>query len=157
MVLDSLAFDYGPAEESWKCVEGGTTLLTESMLHRLKHKPLYNRRVTRMALDRQAPNAEQMVVTTHFNDVPRRYASVINTTTLPCLDRIDTDSLDLPATARFALRNLQYDSATKVAVSRGGLVSVGFREGVSEQRIYLSAFGRPCLLDLQPCTVWGAA
>lgn len=115
--MDSLAFDYSETEEEqWMSVEGGTNLVTEAMVDMIKTKPLYNKRVTRMALDRKAKSAEAMVVTTNYDEAPRRYSTIINTTTLACLQRIDTTDLELSPTVKVALRTLGYDSATKVAI-----------------------------------------
>lgn len=115
-VLDSIAFDYGDGEEQWKSVEGGTTKVTEALIAKIQNKPFYNKRVTRIALDRNAAGENKMVVTTNYGDDPKRYASVINTTTLACLQRIDTTDLELPPTVKIAIRSLRYDSATKVAI-----------------------------------------
>ena len=86
------------------------------MVDMVKHKPLYNKRVTRIALDRYIHGENKMVVTTNYNDHPKHYASVINTTTLACLQRVDTTDLELSSTVKIALRTLRYDSSTKVAI-----------------------------------------
>ena len=116
-VMDSVAFDYSETEEEqWKSVEGGTNLVTEALVDMIKIKPLYNKRVTRMAIDRNAPSAETMMVTANYDEAPRRYSTIINTTTLACLQRVDTADLELSPTVKVALRTLGYDSATKVAI-----------------------------------------
>ena len=116
-VMDSLAFDYGPEEEEWKSVDGGTSLVVEALVNdMIKTRPTYNKRVTRIALERDAPGEDKMVVTTNYDEEPRRYATVINTTTLACLQRVDTNDLELTPTVKIALRALRYDSSTKVAI-----------------------------------------
>ena len=115
-VMDSIAFDYGPEEEEWKSVEGGTNLVTEAVVDMLKSKPTYNKRVTRIALDRKIEGENKMVVVTNYNEPARYYTSVINTTTLACLQRIDTTDLELAPTVKIATRTLHYDSSTKVAI-----------------------------------------
>lgn len=116
-VMDSIAFDYfDDLDEEWKSVEGGTNLVTQAVVDMIKTKPRYNKRVTRMAIDRNANSAEMMVVTTNYDDEPKRYATIINTTTLACLQRVDTTDLELSSTVKIATRTLHYDSSTKVAI-----------------------------------------
>ena len=116
-VMDSIAFDYGPEEEEWKSVDGGTSLVVEALVNNMiKTRPTYNKRVTRIALDREAPGEDKMVVTTNYDEEPRRYGTVINTTTLACLQRVDTMDLELTPSVKIALRALRYDSSTKVAI-----------------------------------------
>ncbi|KAI4086812.1 MAG: hypothetical protein LQ344_007249 [Seirophora lacunosa] len=115
-VMDSIAFDYGEEEENWKSVEGGTNMVTEAVIDMIKTKPTYNKRVTRMALNREAEGENKMEVVTNYDEPVRRYASVINTTTLACLQRVDTTNLELSPTVKIATRTLHYDSATKVAI-----------------------------------------
>ncbi|KAL8853737.1 MAG: hypothetical protein Q9221_001380 [Calogaya cf. arnoldii] len=115
-VMDSIAFDYGPEEEEWKSVEGGTNVMTEALVDMLKTKPTYNKRVTRVALDRKREDENKMVVVTNYDEPPRYYTSVINTTTLACLQRIDTTNLELSPTVKIATRTLHYDSSTKAAI-----------------------------------------
>ena len=116
-VMDSIAFDYGPEEEEWKSVDGGTSLVVEALVNNMiKTRPTYNKRVTRVALERDAPGEDKMVVTTNYDDEPRRYDTVVNTTTLACLQRVDTTDLELTPTVKIALRALRYDSSTKVAI-----------------------------------------
>ncbi|KAL8673690.1 MAG: hypothetical protein Q9168_001905 [Polycauliona sp. 1 TL-2023] len=115
-VMDSIAFDYGPEEEEWKSVEGGTNVMTEALVDMLKTKPTYNKRVTRLALDRNRDGENKMVVVTNYDEPSRYYTSVINTTTLACLQRIDTTDLELSPTVKIATRTLHYDSSTKAAI-----------------------------------------
>ncbi|KAL8696600.1 MAG: hypothetical protein Q9224_002713, partial [Gallowayella concinna] len=115
-VMDSIAFDYGPEEEEWKSVDGGTTLMTEAMVDMLKTKPTYNKRVTRIALDRKVEGENKMAVVSNYDEAPRYYTSVINTTTLACLQRIDITDLELSPTVKIAIRTLHYDSSTKAAI-----------------------------------------
>ena len=116
-VMDRLAFDYGPEEEEWKSVDGGTSLVVEALVNNMiKTRPTYNKRVTRIALERASPGQDKMVVTANYDEEPRRYATVINTTTLACLQRVDTNDLELTPTVKIALRALRYDSSTKVAI-----------------------------------------
>ncbi|KAL8866766.1 MAG: hypothetical protein Q9174_006097, partial [Haloplaca sp. 1 TL-2023] len=116
-VMDSIAFDYSATEEEeWKSIEGGTNLVTEAVVDMLKTKPTYNKRVTRIALDRKREGENKMVVVTNYDEAPRYYTSVINTTTLACLQRIDTTDLELSPTVKIATRTLHYDSSTKVGI-----------------------------------------
>ncbi|KAL8983679.1 MAG: hypothetical protein Q9205_002157 [Flavoplaca limonia] len=72
-VIDVIAFDYGPEEEEWKSVEGGTNVMTEALVDMLKTKPTYNKRVTRVALDRNRKGENKMVVVTNYDEPPRYY------------------------------------------------------------------------------------
>ena len=114
--MDSMAFDYGPEEEEWKSVEGGTNMVTEAVIDMIKTKPTYNKRVTRIALNRAAEGENKMEVVANYDEPVRRYTSVINTTTLACLQRIDIEHLELSPTVKIATRTLHYDSSTKVAI-----------------------------------------
>lgn len=148
-VLDSIAFDYGPEEEEWKSVEGGTNLVTEALVHNMiKTKPTYHKRVTRIALDRDAPGENKMYVTTNYDEEPRRYATVFNTTTLACLQRVDITALELSPTVKIALRALHYDSSTKVAIKfnnawwiKMGITSAGVANTDLPIRVWC---GDPC-------------
>ncbi|KAL8787446.1 MAG: hypothetical protein Q9213_002223 [Squamulea squamosa] len=115
-VMDSIAFDYGPEEEEWKSIEGGTNVMTETVVDMLKTKPTYNKRVTRIALDRYKEGENKMAVVANYDEPPRYYTSVINTTTLACLQRIDTTDLELSPTIKIATRALHYVSSTKAAI-----------------------------------------
>jgi len=116
--MASIAFDYGEkTQEEWKSVKGGTTILTEALVDQIKTKPLYNKRVTRMALDSSAQKSnEKMVVVANYDEAPKRYNAIINTTTLGCLQRVDMTGLSLSSTVKNAIHNIRYDSATKVAI-----------------------------------------
>lgn len=114
--MDSIAFDYGPEEEEWKSVEGGTNMVTEAIVDMIKTKPTYNKRVTRVAINRKAESENKMEVVVNYDEPVRKYASVVNTTTLACLQRMDITDLELSPTVKIATRTLHYDSSTKVAI-----------------------------------------
>lgn len=83
------------------------------MTEQLKHKPLLNRRVTRIM-----HNKEINCLSVHFEltkDI-KNYAQIICTAPLGCLAAINTDSLDLLYNQKLAIRALQYDASTKVAL-----------------------------------------
>jgi monoamine oxidase len=85
-----------------------------------------------MAIDREAKSEETMVVQTIYDEEPRRYDSIINTTTLAYLQRVDVTDLGLSPTLKIALRTLHYDSATKVAIkfnSPWWITQFGITEG----------------------------
>lgn len=90
--------------------------MTNALIKKLKRRPEYNKRVTRLAIDRKIDSENNMVVVCNYDEPARYYTTVINTTTLPCLQRIDTTSLELPLVTRDALRTLHYDGSTKVAI-----------------------------------------
>ena len=115
--MDGIAFDYSATEEEeWKSIEGGTNLVTEALVDMLKTKPTYNKRVIRIALDRKREGENKMVVVTNYDEAPRYYTPVINTTTVACLQRIDTTELELSPTVKIATRTLHYDNSTKVGI-----------------------------------------
>ncbi|KAI5848012.1 hypothetical protein BZA05DRAFT_430961 [Tricharina praecox] len=118
-VIDSLDFDESP-DEAWKCVEGGTSVVTEAMLAKIKTKPELNTRVTGIALGRGAKESDTKMLVTLTNasgaEETREYDTVFNTTTLACAQRIDLTGAELHPAQKDALRALHYDASAKVAI-----------------------------------------
>jgi len=119
-VIDSLDFDESP-DEAWKCVEGGSSVVTDAMLAKIKTKPQLNTRVTRIALDRPRKKTESAKMAVTFTgptgtEETRAYDTVFNTTTLACAQRIDLTAAELHPAQKDALRALHYDASAKVAI-----------------------------------------
>jgi monoamine oxidase len=118
-VIDSLDFDYPTGEENpvkWYCIEGGTSLLTDSMVNMIKQKPQLHKKVTSIALDRKVPGDSNMVVEVAGEKAPRHYATVFNTASLACTQRMDLTKAELHPSQKDAIRCLHYDASTKVAI-----------------------------------------
>lgn len=57
-----------------------------------------------------------MVVRVAREESPRYYSTVINTTTLAALQKMDLIKLELPFATKTAIRSLRYDTSTKVGI-----------------------------------------
>ena len=116
-IIESIAFNYKCGEAvTWKSVDGGTEALITALAKKIKSEVAYNKYVTRVALDRKAEGEDKMLVTCNHEDAPKRYSTVISTTTLGALQRVDTSDLELSSTLQTAIRALRYDNSTKVAI-----------------------------------------
>ena len=115
-VIDSLDFDYCVQPVDWYCIDGGASLLVDKMLELIKGKVQLNKRVTSIAIDRTITSESNMVVKVSAEEVPRRYATVFNTTSLACMERMDLEGAELHPAQKDAIRTLHYDTSAKVAI-----------------------------------------
>ena len=98
----------------WFCVDGGTDHIVREMVSKLKKKPELKRQVVKIE-----EVAGGMLVTVRNDDgklVTRNYKQVISTVPLGCLQTIDTDNVSLSYSQREAIRGLNYDASTKMAI-----------------------------------------
>ena len=124
-VIDSMDFDYYTNYidkkniVSWYCVDGGTSVLPETMKDQLKI-PLtdknLNKRVTKIALHEEEGKDSFITVSVDNETAPRKYMTVFATPTLACLQRIDLTDLKLLYEQKDAIRSLHYDTASKVGM-----------------------------------------
>lgn len=115
-VMDSFDFTgYGKQTIQWYCIDGGSSHLTRSM-ERTTKQPVQHRKHVRGYI--QNPETKEITVRVageHEGDrLP--YTTVFNTTSLPCLQRMDLTDLNLHPTQKDAIRSLCYDDSTKVAM-----------------------------------------
>ncbi|KAK6337079.1 hypothetical protein TWF718_009865 [Orbilia javanica] len=104
-------------DTNWYCVEGGTGEVIRRLNDKVSGEPEYNRVVISMELDRKAPENEKMrVFVKDEGHNPRKYHSVINTTTLGCASRMDLKKVELQTGQRAAIRMLRYSASTKIGV-----------------------------------------
>ncbi len=116
-VTESFTFNYDSEKAAtWKSIDGGTEILTARLADKIKSDVTYNQYVTRVALDREIEGEDKMEVTCNHEETPKRYSTVISTTTLGALQRVDTSDLEFSSTLQTAIRALRYDNATKVAI-----------------------------------------
>ena len=129
-VIDSLDFDYfteylrPDKQVHWKCIDGGTSLLTDAMRAALRttqtDEQMLKKQVNSIALRRfktdKGEPASSMDVTVRGEAEARKYAAVFNTTTLACLQRMDLTGLELLYEQKDAIRSLHYDTASKVGM-----------------------------------------
>ncbi|KAF8432067.1 amine oxidase [Terfezia claveryi] len=100
----------------WRCVNGGADVITRRMLDTgIAGHINYNHKVTGIEYE-----SEVMTVKT-VNEkgeahVPKKYTHVINTTTLGCLQTIDTRKAGLDYAHREAIRVLKYQHAVKLGI-----------------------------------------
>ncbi|TGO43681.1 hypothetical protein BCON_1097g00010 [Botryotinia convoluta] len=120
-VLESLDFEYSDEREenTWWAVLGGATELAKRMAAKIDPQPSFNSRITAirvgdvedMEIDIRTPNCTSSTTTT-----TRTYNGVFNTTTLSCLQRIDTTGTSLNYTTRQAIRSLGYGPSAKAGI-----------------------------------------
>ena len=115
-VIDSLDFDYCVQPVNWHCIDGGTSLIVDRMLEMIKGKVQLKKRVTSIAIDRTIMSESNMVVKVSREEVPRQYATVFNTTSLACMERMDLEGAELHPALKDAIRTLHYDISGKVAI-----------------------------------------
>ena len=124
-VMEDLAFDWGkdvkdpanptkPLQVDWWCVDGGTEVMIKKMLEQWKIKVNYRMPVTSIALDKTATADVDKMIVKHFDPetkkiVTKRYAAVINSTTLAALQKMDLTQLELSYATKTAIRSLRYD------------------------------------------------
>ncbi|RVD89616.1 uncharacterized protein DFL_000615 [Arthrobotrys flagrans] len=104
-------------DTNWYCIEGGTGEVIRRLNDKVSGEPEYNRVVIGMKLKRDAPDNEKMEV--YLKDEgqnPRKYHSVINTTTLGCASRMDLKNVELQTGQKAAIRMLRYSASTKIGV-----------------------------------------
>lgn len=113
--MESLAFDFDETI-AWWCIEGGTRMLPENMMKNFGIQVELGKEVTKIAYDPEGPGNLKMSVHVRGEAEPRSYATVINTTTMAALQRMDIRGLHLPYASKTAIRSLHYDTSTKVGM-----------------------------------------
>lgn len=115
-VMDSFDFA-GPREDTikWYCIDGGSSLLTRAMEKTIKQPVQHGKRVRKY---NQNPDTNEITVSVAGEPEGSRqdYTTVFNTTSLPCLQRMDLTGLDLHPSQKCAIRSLDYDDSAKVAI-----------------------------------------
>ncbi|KAI0338506.1 amine oxidase [Trametopsis cervina] len=103
-----------PLDYSWYCIDGGSDHITDRMAKKLSVQPVTDARVTTIAT---IPGGVKVVTRSRWNVVEEHtYSQVICTAPLGCLAAIDISREDLSYTQRVAIRALNYDTSTKVAL-----------------------------------------
>ncbi|KAF8594150.1 hypothetical protein BDV93DRAFT_459584 [Ceratobasidium sp. AG-I] len=99
----------------WVCIDGGSDRFIDAMVKSIKTKPEIQRRVTRIS---ETNDQSPMVVEWKEGDILRKksYSQVICTAPLGCVASIDLKDANLLYNQKVAIRSLQYDASTKVAV-----------------------------------------
>lgn len=103
---------------AWYCIDGGTDRIAMGMLKKLgeANKPKLGKTVTRIT---PSPDGRTMIVTycdQHGTPTTKKYSQVICTVPLGCLASIDVSDSSLSYTQKTAIRALNYDASTKVAL-----------------------------------------
>ncbi|KXJ95000.1 hypothetical protein Micbo1qcDRAFT_200454 [Microdochium bolleyi] len=117
-VCDYLDFQEAKAGK-WYRVDGGMKNLVKAMVDKVIDPDipdtniLYNKSVIALKND---VGKEKIIITVEGEDKPRVYDAVFNTTTLPCLQRMDISELGLPDKVLTGIRSLHYDNSAKVAI-----------------------------------------
>lgn len=115
-VMDSFDFaSHGKEAVTWYCIDGGSSLLIQAMEKTVRQPVQHGKRV-----QKYAQNEKTNEITVSVAGEPRGsrlpYTSVFNTTSLPCLQRMNLTGLDLHPSQKDAIRSLQYDDSAKVAM-----------------------------------------
>ncbi|KFA80332.1 hypothetical protein S40288_09609 [Stachybotrys chartarum IBT 40288] len=115
-VMDS--FDFAGSEKEamkWYCIDGGSSLLIQAMEKAIGQPVQHGKRVQKYTRD---PDTNEITVSIAGGSEKscRPYTSVFNTTSLPCLQRMDLTGLDLHPSQKDAIRSLHYDDSAKVAM-----------------------------------------
>ena len=115
-VMDSLDFA-GPMEETikWYCIDGGSSVMIQAMEKSINQRVQHGKRVRKYA---QNPKSNEITVSVAGEPEGSRsdYTTVFNTTSLPCLQRMDLTGLPLHPSQKTAIRSLKYDDSAKIAM-----------------------------------------
>ncbi|KXX80598.1 L-amino-acid oxidase [Madurella mycetomatis] len=117
-VIDSFDFDNPIENVKWKCIEGGTSLVTQAMQQSLVTTRLETGKRVEGIYHNTTNNAEgNLSIKVAGEDKARQgYSTVFATAPLGCLARIDLSTLALHPSTRDAIRCLHYDDSVKVAM-----------------------------------------
>ncbi|KAH9955575.1 hypothetical protein BC827DRAFT_1378989 [Russula dissimulans] len=118
-VLDSLEFDDPMMEKlDWHCFEGGSRVLIDAMLARLKvtGKPSFNSRVTKVEELYLYPHEVTIEGTETGETRDEYFCHVISTVSFGALRAINTEYVTMSYKQRQAIRTLGYDPAVKVGI-----------------------------------------
>ncbi|RPB27050.1 hypothetical protein L211DRAFT_896752 [Terfezia boudieri ATCC MYA-4762] len=104
----------------WRCVNGGSDVITRRILPlpAIDLHLFYSDKATKITYTPGAPTDEVMTVDfDHYGQhTSRTYTHVFNTTTLGCLQTIDTRDAGLDYAHREAIRVLRYEHAVKLGI-----------------------------------------
>ncbi|KAF8153859.1 hypothetical protein B0H34DRAFT_661915 [Crassisporium funariophilum] len=119
-VLEAIAFgQVGDAEIDWKCIDGGSHVLPETIEAFIKKASgkavVKNTPVTAIGLENPKDSNSSLVVTTEGGQ-QRKYAHVIATLPFPVLRTLDLTKANLDVLQQNALRGLDYGPSIKVGM-----------------------------------------
>ena len=110
-------------EGNWYCIDGGTEELTQTLGNQFANKITCGKRVAKMALDRDRLGRGEDPMAVYCSDKksgklgkPQYYSTIINTTTLAALQKVDLTGMELTYGMKAAIRSLRYDTSTKVGI-----------------------------------------
>ncbi|KAE9402991.1 hypothetical protein BT96DRAFT_815577 [Gymnopus androsaceus JB14] len=121
-VLASLSFeDPRSSNPKWYCFNGGTHIITDGMLEKVKTKPKYHKRVTAIK-ELAAYNNQAIEIQVDTQNPGRRhtesgmYSNIISTLPLSVLRTVDLEDIYLSVGQKNALRELQYQPSIKIGI-----------------------------------------
>ncbi|RAL12435.1 flavin monoamine oxidase family protein [Aspergillus homomorphus CBS 101889] len=120
-VLDWLDFEYpnlAGTQTPWYRVQGGTGQVVRQITRRLSRQPSRSKRVAKMVYQPGANPSYPVSVQVEGEEEGRmrEYTAVFNTSSLPCLRRMEMQGEILSAGQKAAIQSVHYDGATKMAV-----------------------------------------
>ncbi|KAH7024386.1 uncharacterized protein B0I36DRAFT_366334 [Microdochium trichocladiopsis] len=109
--------DFQQAENAdWYRVEGGMEVLVKAMVDEVAKRPETKLKTnTAVVALKNDEDRKKIIVTTESGDVTE-YDAVFNTTSMPCLERMDISELGLSKKILTGIRSLHYDNSAKVAI-----------------------------------------
>ncbi|KAF7370563.1 Amine oxidase [Mycena sanguinolenta] len=103
-----------PPDYDWYCIDGGSDHIIRRMVDKIKTKPTTGVRVVAI---QSTPSGEMEVVSqTRDGKIKKTYSQVICTAPLGCISAIEIPREDLSYMQRLAIRGLNYDTSTKIAL-----------------------------------------
>lgn len=107
-----------PSTQEWRCLDGGTEVLTDAMQQSITKKLNYNHRVVAIRAGLLKLGPPEMFVEVQgrpeFKDKP--YAHVVVTTTLSCMSSMDLTNAQLSYFQKDGIRSLSYGAAVKIGI-----------------------------------------
>ncbi|KZP24450.1 FAD/NAD(P)-binding domain-containing protein [Athelia psychrophila] len=120
-VLGAMAFgavDPAPLDAGWRCIEGGSSRITDAMVAALG--PLtpidFNTPVNAIGLTNPDLGRNSMMTVNSFGGEPEQFSHVVSTIPLPVLRSLDLSRSSLTLHQGLALRQLRYGHAVKIGV-----------------------------------------
>lgn len=100
--------------KNWACLRGGAQLVAVEMEKKLSSKPLFDHRVSAVAVDNN--RVELKLENPKGQQIEREYAVVFNATTLGALQHMDLDHSGMRQKTKQAIQDLTYAPCCKVAI-----------------------------------------
>ena len=115
ILMELVQFAGENKDQNWMCIDGGTSVLPNTLAASLKSKPMMNSRVTAIRANTNTDSSRSMSVTL-ADGTTKTCNTVFTATNLSALHRIDLTSASLPYATKHAISCVEYDTSTKVGI-----------------------------------------